>query len=150
MRTRIVAVRVSTGGFVTVRRLIDLAGRTNRLLADVDPCFPVVGLSPVDAEVRDDCCGSGYAIFTEPGMAAVALMREHEGIQLDGTYTGKTLAALLSDAAGGRLAGKAVLFWNTLNSRHYAEDTSNADYHELPACFHRFFEQPVQPLDRGT
>ncbi len=148
LKTRVVAVGVTAGGFATVRRLIDLAERTNGLLAGVAPSFPRVGLSPVDVEIRDGFCGSGYAVFTGEGMAAVALMREHEGIQLDGTYTGKTMAALVNDAAAGRLASKTVLFWNTLNSRPCPADTSNPDYHELPACFHRFFEQPVQPLDQ--
>jgi len=147
LKTRVVAVRVTVGGFATARRLVDLAERTNRLLFGADPSFPLVGLSAVDAEMRDDCCGNGYAIFTPEGMAAAGLMREYAGIELDGTYTGKTLAALVKDAAAGMLAGKTVLFWNTLNSRRSAEDTSNVDYHELPACFHRFFEQPLQTLD---
>ena len=79
---------------------------------------------------------------------AVSLMKKREGIKLDGTYTGKALAALQHDAKSGSLQGKAVLFWNTLNSRDFPDAIADADYHDLPRPFHRYFEEEVQPLDR--
>jgi len=78
----------------------------------------------------------------------VSLMREREGIKLDGTYTGKTLAALTDDAKSGSLRGRTILFWNTLNSRDFSDVVSSIDYHSLPHDFHRYFEAEVQPLDR--
>ena len=75
-------------------------------------------------------------------------MKEYEGIKLDGTYTGKALAALRHDAESGSLAGNTILFWNTLNSRDFSEAIAGMDYHELPRPFHRYFEEDVQPLDR--
>ncbi len=83
-------------------------------------------------------------------MEAVYLMRECEGIKLDGTYTGKTVAALVDDAKNGTLRGKSILFWNTLNSRNLPKAVSDLDYHDLPRCFHRYFQEEVQPLDRDT
>ena len=68
------------------------------------------------------------------------------GIQLEGTYTGKTLAALL--AAAEKTSGKTFLFWNTLNSRPSPDGLENIDYRTLPTGFHSYFETPVQPLDR--
>ena len=58
------------------------------------------------------------------------------------------MAALIHDARQGHLQDKTVLFWNTLNSRDFSSEIAGMDYHDLPRCFHRYFEQPVQPLDR--
>ena len=80
-------------------------------------------------------------------MEAVSLMRECEGIKLDGTYTGKALAALKHDTKGESLRGKVVLFWNTLNSKDFSDAISDVDYRDLPRRFHRYFEEEVQSLD---
>ena len=80
-------------------------------------------------------------------MAAVKCAAESECIKLDGTYTGKTLAALLRDAEKGRLRDSVVLFWDTLNSRDFPETAASIDYHRLPRQFFRYFEEDVQPLD---
>ena len=80
-------------------------------------------------------------------MDAVSLMKSLEGINLEGTYTGKTLATLIDDAKSRRLGSSTVLFWNTLNSRDFTDDISNLDYHDLPSCFRHYFEEAVQPLD---
>ena len=76
-------------------------------------------------------------------------MGEAEGLKLEGTYTGKALAALLHDAARGDLAGKSSLFWDTYNSRDFTDVIEGADYRKLPPAFHRYFEEDVQPLDRA-
>ena len=80
---------------------------------------------------------------------AVALMRQHEGITLEGTYTGKTLAALLADAER-RYPSRdgVVLFWNSYNSRDLSAAIAGLDYHRLPRPLHWYFEHDVQPLDR--
>lgn len=48
-----------------------------------------------------DMCGSGYAIASPAGNAAVALMAQREGIFLDPVYTGKAFAGLLELAEEG-------------------------------------------------
>ena len=48
-----------------------------------------------------DMCGPGYAIASEAGNAAVALMAQREGIFLDPVYTGKAFAGLLELAEEG-------------------------------------------------
>jgi hypothetical protein len=45
----------------------------------------------------------------------MAVFKEHTGVDLEPTYTGKTFAAVMDDA--NVLAGKVVLFWNTFGSR---------------------------------
>ncbi len=97
--------------------------------------------------IRHDYFGKRYALFTEEGMDAVSLIKDCEGIKLEGTYTGKTLAALIDDAKSGKLQRSTVLFWDTLNSRDFSDTISNLDYRDLPRCFHKYFEEEVQPLD---
>jgi 1-aminocyclopropane-1-carboxylate deaminase/D-cysteine desulfhydrase-like pyridoxal-dependent ACC family enzyme len=148
LRSRVVAVKVVTGTFVSPSEMTRLIERTNHLLHSSDAGFPELLFSAADFDFRDEWCGKQYALFTREGMEAVRLIEESEGIQLDGTYTGKTLAALVDDARRGKLRDKSVLFWNTLNSRDFSDSILNADYRNLPRCFHRYFEEPPQPLDR--
>ena len=58
-----------------------------------------------------DMCGPGYAIPSEAGNAAVALMAGEEGIFLDPVYTGKAFAGLIAAAKEGAFKpGEKVLF----------------------------------------
>ena len=81
-------------------------------------------------------------------MTAVAAADRLAQMALEGTYTGKAMACLLGDGAAGDLAGKEVLFWNTYNSVAPEENQEFLDYHQLPAPFHRYYEEAVQNLDR--
>ena len=146
--SRVVPVRVTSEKFVNARGMIELINKTSSLLNSLDASFPRFEFSAADIDIRHDYFGERYALFTKEGMEAVSLMREREGIKLDGTYTGKTLAAIIDDAKNGSLQGKTVLFWNTLNSRDFSDEISSIDYHSLPRGFHRYFETEVQPLDR--
>ncbi len=145
--TRVVAVRVVPEKFGSAQGMVKLFRETNRVLHSLDASFPVFEISEEDMDVRSDFFGEQYALFTEEGMKAVSLMKEHGGLTLDGTYTGKTFAALLDDANKNLLRKKTILFWNTYNSRDFSEAISGTDYHSLPASFHRYFEREVQPLD---
>ena len=147
---RIVSVAVCSEKFVNTRAMLKLINRTNSLLHSLDASFPRFEFSETDFDIGHDHFGKQYALFTDEGMEAVSLMRECEGIKLEGTYTGKALAALKHDAESGSLRGKAVLFWNTLNSRDFSDVISDLDYRDLPPRFHRYFEEEVQPLDRDS
>ena len=48
-----------------------------------------------------DVCGSGYAIPSEEGNAAVRMMAEQEGLFLDPVYTGKAFGGLVAMARAG-------------------------------------------------
>jgi 1-aminocyclopropane-1-carboxylate deaminase/D-cysteine desulfhydrase-like pyridoxal-dependent ACC family enzyme len=142
-----VSVRVTSQKFVNTKSMLKLIGRTNSLIHSLDASFPSFEFSAEDVDIRDDYFGKQYALFTKEGMDAASIIKDLEGINLEGTYTGKTLAALIDDAKNGRLGGRTVLFWNTLNSRDFSDAISNLDFHDLPRCFHRYFEKAVQPLD---
>jgi D-cysteine desulfhydrase len=137
--------------FINKNKVLELFAGTAALLHSLDPVFPRLDPAEAGAEmdIRDRYLGNGYAQFTEEGREAMTLMKEMEGTRLDGTYTGKTFAALMEDAREGRLKGKKVLFWNTLNAHDFSASIGDIDYHQLPKSFHRYFEKDVQPLDRG-
>ena len=118
------------------------------MLHSLDSSFPKIDFSTSDIDIRHDYFGKQYAEFTKEGMGAISLMKECEGINLEGTYTGKALATLIDDAKAGRVQGKVTLFWNTANSRDFPKLISSLDYHALPSNFHHYFEEEVQPLDR--
>jgi 1-aminocyclopropane-1-carboxylate deaminase/D-cysteine desulfhydrase-like pyridoxal-dependent ACC family enzyme len=145
--SRVVSVRICGQKYVNTGAMIGLINKTNALLCYLGASFPKFEFSETDVDIRHDHAGQRYALFTDEGMEAVSLMRQCEGAKLDGTYTGKALAALRRDAKDGSLRGKTVLFWNTLNSRDFSDAISSLDYHDLPRPFHRFFEEEVQPLD---
>lgn len=148
LKTRVVAVRVTQPQFTSMRKARRYFRAANRLLHSADPVFPLLPFPEEQFAFRHEFYGEDYALYTEAGMAAVRRARDEAGLQLEGTYTGKTFAAIIADAAEGRLRDKTVLFWDTYNSRDFSAEVAGADYHRLPRAFHRYFEEDVQPLDR--
>jgi len=145
---RIVAVRVTDPRYANQRVLERLHAKTVALLRSHDPSVPALAFDPKRVELREEFFGEGYARFTELGNRAVADMRRAEGVVLDGTYTGKALAAVFADADAGHITNHAVLFWNTYNARDLSDLAETADYRSLPRPFHRYFQQPVQDEER--
>jgi 1-aminocyclopropane-1-carboxylate deaminase/D-cysteine desulfhydrase-like pyridoxal-dependent ACC family enzyme len=111
----IVPVRVVDDDFMPPAKVVKLFEETVTFLSSKDPSFPKLTLTVDELQIRDEFFGEGYAEFTSQGNAAIETMKETEGYNLDGTYTGKTFAAVLEDAKNGLLKDKKVLFWNTLN-----------------------------------
>ena len=149
LNSRIIPIRVTSEKLVNRDKMIGLITKTNDLLHSVDNSFPELNFSGEEIDIRHGFFGEGYAIFTREGMKAVSLMEEFEGIKLEGTYTGKALAALLDDVKSSKLNNEVVLFWNTVNSADYSVLISTLDYRKIPRPFHRYFEEEVQPLDKN-
>ncbi len=89
---RVTGMMVDTDPFdqITVRLMreaVELLGRK-------------IEIERSDFDLRD-MCGPGYAIASEEGNAAVAMMAENEGIFLDPVYTGKAFAGLAAMAKEG-------------------------------------------------
>ena len=90
--TRVTGMMVDSDPFeeITVRLMREAAAL---LGADVQ-------VSVEDFDLRD-LCGPGYAIPSQEGNAAVAMMAENEGLFLDPVYTGKAFAGLIAMAREG-------------------------------------------------
>lgn len=148
LHSRVMAVRVADAAFVTISRARRLYKATSRLLSRSVPGLPDHPFPSKTFHLRHDHFGRAYALYTDEGVRACRLLRDTEGVLIEGTYTGKTLAALVADAEAGALRDKTVLFWNTSSSRNLEQETAGMDYRALPSAFHRYFEEDVQPLDR--
>lgn len=145
MKTKVAAVKVNSENRINAANYAKLMNDTIALLRKADPDFPALECTPENVWIEEAYYGGDYAVFTEEGVCAANFMKEKYGISLDGTYTGKTCAAMLDAVQAPGNKGKTVLFWNTLNSRE--PQALQTDYHDLPGDFWHYFEEDVQPLD---
>ena len=148
LKTQVVPVRVTDERFANPTVMLNLCRETNVLLHERDAAFPEIVFSEGDFAMRRDCFGEKYAVYTEESVAACKRLLDTEGIPLEGTYTGKALAALIKDVRNGTLKNQTALFWNTYNSRDVSGLIDTVVYHQLPEALHHYFEEDVQPLDR--
>ena len=113
--TRVVAVRVTPATVANEAVIARLASETIELLRKHEPSFPALAPSDLALTLREGFYEPGYAEVTPAATHAVAVAREL-GVKLETTYTGRAFAALLADAADGKLADADVVFWDTYNS----------------------------------
>ncbi len=109
LRTQIVGVRVADAVVANTWAISRMVRRILRLIGAVD----AHEINPRRIELWHNDFGKGYAVPTEAGTQAVAMMAEHEGITLENTYTGKTLAGLAHYIKAHGCEDEHVLFWNT-------------------------------------
>ena len=141
MKTRVVAVRVIGEDLANAKALLKLCRKTARFMGGRSPGFPYVKINAKDLEVRDEFFGAGYGEPTPEANEAIKTGKKREKAILEGTYSGKCMAALFADARAGRLTDKVVLFWNTHNSRNFSKEVKDLDYHELPKNLQVYFKQ---------
>ncbi len=100
-----------------VERLVCGYGPTRRLEERIVERLQSVYAPLVPLRVVHDQIGAGYGHPTIAGMRAVEAAAG-VGLQLDPTYTGKAMAALMADADTGRLDGRRVLFLSTYSATY--------------------------------
>lgn len=113
--TRVVSVRVTPGEVANEPYARRIASETVSLLRSFDAGFPALEFEDLALDLRDDWFEPGYGVVTPETTAAVTAAASY-GYKLETTYTGKALAAMMADAAAGRLAGAHVMFLDTYNS----------------------------------
>ncbi len=106
LRARVVAVQVVPAPWISLGAVISLAKKTARLLARHGVEVPG-SFSVEDLDLCKDQLGPGYGMTTPAASEAVARAAS-AGLKLDGTYSGKAMAALLAAPRQG-----PVLFWLT-------------------------------------
>lgn len=149
LASRVVAVRVVDRVACNRRILGFHVNRVARFLSRECPSAFPARIDRGEITLVEDFAGPTYARFTPEGLEAVRKARECDGIKLDGTYTGKTLAAALAFIRRNGLEKKPSLFWNTLSSADLEGQVAGLDYRALPAELHRYFEEPVQEEEFG-
>ena len=148
LSTRVVSVRVADYKYGNKEKFVKLFKKTLALIHSFDPSFPHIEISDDEVDIRHDFFGEQYACFTEEGTTAVDLVAKSEGIKLDGTYTGKTMAAIINHFKYHGKKNEVTLFWHTYNARDFLDTIKEIDYRQLPQSCHCYFEEDAQPLDR--
>jgi hypothetical protein len=116
--------------------------KTASMLNSLDPGIPADLHRHARIEVRHEFFAGGYARSNAATDAAISIARESLGLELEPTYTGKAMAALLHDAGQAQHRDSLPMFWNTYNSSPLPETPESAiDLARLPEEFLRYFDQ---------
>ena len=141
LSTEVQAVRVSDTSISNERALLRLILKTATMMHAADASIPADLADRAKVRLRHSFFAGGYAHSDSRIEEAVRLAREQLDLDLEVTYTGKAMAALLSDLGSAR-HGEEFLFWNTYNSAALPLGRNeNIDLSAIPAEFHRYFEQ---------
>ena len=136
LKSRIIGVRVVDRIVANVWSVARLARKTLKLirvpLGEMlnRTSHRVKKIKAREIEIWGRDFGRGYAIPTEASLHAIQIMQEYEGIRLESTYTGKTLAGLIHCVKAQGYEKQPILFWNTYG---HAGEISNRDQAVVPA-----------------
>ena len=144
LKSRVLAVSVGMPWMVNPKGLAGAVRSLCGYMRKHDLGVPPVSCTESDVTMLTEYLGAGYAHHTEIGFNTVREMTDLEGIPVDPTYTGKALGGGLDWLKRKGEQGKVTLFWDTYNSVDLSGACSQVDYRELPAAFHRYFEEPTQ------
>jgi D-cysteine desulfhydrase len=146
LSSRVVGVRVSDVLRTSHGRLLGMARACLRRYAPEAN----VRLVSADLDLEFGYLGPGYGAVTTEGRAALQLLAETEGIELETTYTAKCLAALLDRARDPALRGRPLLFWNTFSAIEPALPGGILPPPgSLPVPFRRFFDAEATAWPRS-
>ena len=138
--TEIQAIRVSHTAIANEDVLHRLIAKTVLMMNRLDACVPRDLAQHVNIRLRHDFFAGGYAHSNEETEAALKFARRHLNLHLESTYTGKAMAAILSDLGTSAAKSGPVLFWNTYNSAPLELSAdAPADSASLPQEFLRYF-----------
>jgi 1-aminocyclopropane-1-carboxylate deaminase/D-cysteine desulfhydrase-like pyridoxal-dependent ACC family enzyme len=149
LRSRVIPVRVVEKVVCNAPYLCFHVNMTARFLKKRCPQVRVFRVNPRDIMLLDDYAGVCYAGFTNACMDAVTKAKLCDGIKLEGTYTGKTLAGALDFLHRHGLEKRPCVFFDTYNSVDLYPTVKDIDYHVLPPEFHKYFEEALQEEEMG-
>jgi D-cysteine desulfhydrase len=145
---RLVSVRVTPWPVTSVHRIVDLAVRTSRLLAELsgDPSVvrerkELIGGLEVDGRQL----GGGYGHPTSAGREAMQRFAAYGGPPLDTTYSAKSAAAALDRIRQSR---EPILYWATKSSASLPDASGPVPAHtprRMARWLERWDAQRVKP-----
>ena len=139
------AIRVSEDFVTNEAGMARLLGKTLAMLQRLDPTVRLEQGRSVRIRIRHEFFGAGYARSNALTDEAVLVARDELGINLETTYTGKAMAALLHDLQQRQSAAAPWLFWNSYNSQTLDVPTAAPiDAGALPESFLRYFKRDRQ------
>lgn len=138
LRTEVHAVRVSHTWLCNEAELARILHNTTNMMRRFDAAVPESLHRQARIALRHEFFAGGYARSNAETEAAITVAREQLGLELESTYTGKAMAAVLSDIDAGETGAADVLFWNTYDSAKLPETGADLDRSALPAEFLRY------------
>jgi D-cysteine desulfhydrase len=111
-----------------------LCSRSKQFEREVPKRFPKV-------TIENGFVGKGYGHATDSGVEAFSLAAEDD-LELDLTYTGKTLAAMLDRLR--KEPHSSALFWVTNHTGDLSPHWRDADHRDLPKELHDVFEGELE------
>jgi len=137
------AVRVADNNLTHVDVLKKLVGKTASMLHQLDDSFPDDLAQQTNIVWRDEFYAGGYAAADDATKNAVRSAAKNFDLELETTYTGKAMAALLNDI---QHSSGSSLFWNTYSANALPDSDETAiDLDRLPREFLRYFCSPATP-----
>lgn len=134
------AIRVSEDFVTSEAGMQRLVSKTLSMLARLDPSIPSGAGDKTRVRIRHEFFADGYARTDAATDEAVVFARDQLGLELETTYTGKAMAALLQDLRDQAAGDRPWLFWNSYNSRRRAVGNDEPlDATALPSAFLRYF-----------
>jgi len=145
LRTRVVGVLVTDILPPSPRKLARMARSTLRELQRRLPGLPQPEIQESDFDFVRSQLGPGYGAVTPAARAAVAAAAA-QGLEIETTYTGKCLAALIDRTRRQGAPRGPILFWNTFNAVDVEKSApAPLDPRALPRSLRRFLAR--RPVD---
>jgi len=140
LKSQVEAIRVSVTSICCEKLLHQLVRKTVEVMHRLDSSISTDLVNNVNIRLRHSFFAGGYAHRNIETDSAVKLATDYLGLELESTYTGKAMAALLRDAPETR--NEHVLFWNTYNSMPLPAAAGDVSTDRLPQEFHRYLTRP--------
>lgn len=132
------AVRVVASELSNIMNMQRIMKKTSLLLHRLDADIAPDLWRHTRVRWRDGFYAGGYASSDAATENAVAVAKEQMDLSLETTYTGKAMAALVSDVAA---FDRPSLFWNTYNSQPLPVGSElPVDHQAIPDAFMRYFD----------
>lgn len=139
LKTEVHAVRVADTRICNAEALMRLLRKTARMMRRVDRAIPRNLAERSKVILRHEFFAGGYARTDDRTDAAIRLAGDELALQLEGTYTGKAMAALINDLSLAAAPDGPFLFWNTFNSAPlHVDKNASIDRGALPEEFLRY------------
>lgn len=139
--TELQAVRVVDHRVASPAGFERLMRKTVMMLHRLDTSIPPDLADRTHIRWRNAFLAGGYAVANDVTRDAVTFAADSLGLELETTYTGKAMAALLHDLALDDYGGELYLFWNTYNSQPLpVTETRPGKTDNIPPEFMRYFD----------
>jgi D-cysteine desulfhydrase len=137
------AVQVADNPFASEAKMHKLIAKTQFILKRLDPAFSGDGWHE-RIVWRDEFLAGGYARIDDATVNAVATAKKQLELDLETTYTGKAMAALLHDlvhdAEAADVDCERCLFWNTYNAAPLSVSAERPQtFDGIPDEFERYY-----------